>query len=103
MHFDLTRPCADCPFLKVHERAYSMKRLKEFASAGMFPCHKTAECQENEEDGTSTGYRATQESQACAGMLIFNERRGQPNQMMRIAERLGLYDRTKLDMTSDVR
>ena len=38
----------------------------------------------------------------CAGALIFLEAQEQPNQMMRIAERLGLYDRRKLDMESPV-
>jgi hypothetical protein len=35
--------------------------------------------------------------------LIFNEKREQPHQMMRICERLGMYDMTKLDMEADVR
>jgi hypothetical protein len=45
----------------------------------------------------------TEKSVHCAGMLIFLEKRNQPTQMMRICERLGLYDRTKLDMAAKVR
>lgn len=39
----------------------------------------------------------------CAGALIFLEKRNRPNQMMRIAERTGSYDRRTLDMKAPVR
>jgi hypothetical protein len=35
--------------------------------------------------------------------LIYLEKRQQPHQMMRIAERLGLYDYRQLDMQAPVR
>jgi len=35
--------------------------------------------------------------------LIYLEKRDMPNQMMRIAEQLGMYDRTQLNMEADVR
>jgi hypothetical protein len=91
----MTKPCSQCPFLKSMAHGFTLKRLKEFAS-GVFPCHKTAEPDEG-------GYHATADSVHCDGALIFNEKRGTANQMMRISERLGLYDHTKLDMTADVR
>jgi hypothetical protein len=95
MHYNMTKPCAECPFLKAHQRGYTMKRLKEFAS-GEFPCHKTA-------DGDSGSFKAKRNSEHCAGALIFLEKRHQSHQMMRICERLGMYDYRKLDMTSPVR
>lgn len=95
MNYTMTKPCADCPFLQKHAKGYAMKRLKQFAS-GEFPCHKTAEA-------TEEGFEAKRTSSHCAGALIFNEKRGAPHQIMRIAERLGMYDHTKLDMTSSVR
>jgi hypothetical protein len=76
---------------------FTITRLNEFAS-GEFPCHKSAET--DEETGE---YHATQESVHCAGALIFNEKRKRPHQMMRIAERLGMYDYTKLNMKAKVR
>lgn len=100
MNYDLIRPCAECPFLQQHKKAYTEKRLLEL-SASEFPCHKTAELV-SAEDGGST-YQATESSSHCAGALIFLEKRQQPNQMMRICERLGMYDASKLDMTADVR
>lgn len=39
----------------------------------------------------------------CAGALIFNEKRGYANQMMRICERLEFYDASKLNMEAKVR
>lgn len=87
-------PCKECPFIMT-EKQFSTRRLKEFAS-GEFPCHKTAELTENE-------YKAKSESVHCAGALIFNEKRNQPHQMMRIAERFGMYNFKQLDMEANVR
>lgn len=97
----MTKPCDQCPFLLKNKRAFTLRRLVEFAS-GQFPCHKTAEIIEDE-NGYSEGFTAKKNSQHCAGALIFNEKRNSPSQMMRICERIGMYDRTKLDMESQVR
>ena len=61
-----------------------------------FPCHETTD--ENDE-GTVI---ETKKSQHCAGAMILLEKLERPNQMMRISERLGFYDRHKLDMNSPV-
>ena len=96
MKYDLKRPCAECPFLRGSplNKTLPKSRLRGFAK-GQFPCHKTAEL-------TEEGYEKTPESQHCAGALIALEKIGASHQMMRICERLGFYDPTKLDMTSDV-
>lgn len=93
----MTNPCDQCPFLKTMAHGFTMGKLQGFAS-GEFPCHKTADC----EDETGN-FVANGNSQHCAGVLIFNEKRNRPHQMMRIAERLGMYDRRKLNMKADVR
>lgn len=77
------------------KRGFTLRRLKEFASAE-FPCHQTA-------DGDSGEFIATEKSIHCAGALIFNEKRETPHQMMRIRERTGSYDMTKLNMVAKVR
>lgn len=100
MTYDLTSPCAQCPFLKSMARGFSTRRLEEFA-AGEFHCHRTGELDEDHDGGSA--YIATPDSKACAGALIYLEKRGRSNQMMRIAERLGFYDRTKLNMEAPVR
>lgn len=99
MHYTMTTPCAQCPFLKKHAKSYGMKKLRAFA-AGEFACHKTAELVEDEETGSE--YQANDDSQHCAGALIFLEKRDEPHQMMRIVERLGMYDRTKMNMAAPV-
>lgn len=96
MKYTLHTPCKECPFTQSMKRGFTLKRLHEFASSD-FPCHKSAECNE---DGD---FEATDKSVHCAGALIFLEKRNAPNQMMRISERLGMYDRTKLNMKADVR
>ena len=97
MNYKMTTPCGDCPFADTpaNRRGFTLKRLKEFAS-GEFPCHKTA-------DGDTGVFEAKATSAHCAGALIFNEKRNTPSQMMRICERLGMYDRRQLDMTAKVR
>lgn len=97
MNYDLTKPCNLCPFRNDSKRLYvSPERLEEMAS-GEFCCHKTGEI--NDEGGEIC---PTAKSQHCAGLLIMREKMEQPHQMMRICERLGLYDRTKLDMNAPV-
>lgn len=56
------------------------------ASGGGFPCHKTTVSGDDGERET------TDKSQHCAGALIFAEKQGAPNGMMKIAERCGMYD-----------
>ena len=98
MKYTMTSPCDACPFLDTPQmkNGFSIARLKQFAS-GEFPCHQTATA---DEEGD---YQATEKSLHCAGALIFNEKRNRPTQMMRICERLGLYDASKLDMDAPVR
>lgn len=45
---------------------------------------------------------STDDSRHCAGALILLEKIERPSQMMRIAERLGIYDRFKRDMDAPV-
>lgn len=95
MKYTKTEPCNDCPFKKGNEHTFTDKRLRQFAS-GEFPCHKTATIEDSE-------FIATANSVHCAGALIYCEKRNRPHQMMRIAERLGLYDHTKLTQMETIR
>lgn len=97
MKYTMTTPCSECPFLASMKHGFTISRLNEFAS-GEFPCHKTAEV--DEENGN---FEAKAESVHCAGALIYNEKRSRPHQMMRIAERLGMYDHRKLNMNAKIR
>jgi hypothetical protein len=100
MDYEQTKPCAECPFLKKFRHGFTTKQLEGFAR-GEFACHKTCEITETDEEGAV--FTPTKESHHCAGALIYLEKRNRPHQMMRIAERLGMYDRTKLDMDADIR
>lgn len=91
MNFDLTKPCADCPFRSDGKgvglrQGRVMEIIDSLMRGHTFVCHKTSK----------TTSRSKKE-QHCAGALIFLEDQEAPNQMMRIAERCGFYDRTKLD------
>ena len=102
MNFDLVRPCAKCPFrTNCLEGWLGEERAEEIISGitdqqATFTCHETTKFDEDEEEVRHDG------EQHCAGALILLEKLERPGQLMRIAERLGYYDRTKLDMEAPV-
>lgn len=98
MEYKLTSPCKDCPFRSDVKPYLTLARAAEIASAvasgATFSCHKHNEFDDEDE--------VVKENQHCAGAMIMLEKMEQPNQMMRIAERLGMYDMRKLDMKAPV-
>lgn len=99
--FALKRPCGDCPFRSDRPAFLDRDRAQEIADSleadASFHCHKTLDY--DTEDGSG---EVTDSSKHCAGALIILEREESPNQMMRIGERLGMYDRDLLDMDAPV-
>lgn len=95
MQYTMTTPCAECPFLI--GSGFTYRRLTEFAS-GEFPCHKA--CDVSEETGDFV--ERNDKTPHCAGALIFLEKQNTSHQMMRICERLGLYDWRALDMNAPI-
>lgn len=97
--FDLKKPCKLCPFRKDIDPFLGRARAQEIADGlradGTFYCHQTVEYDDDhwDEDGS---YFDNGEEQHCAGAALCLEHEERPNQMMRIAERIGAYDRTKL-------
>jgi hypothetical protein len=69
-------------------------------NGGEFPCHKTLKAVDDDQDGEE--HVVTEKSRHCAGALIFAEKNGTATQMMRISERLRLYDPSKLEGQDDV-
>lgn len=97
--YAMTSPCDNCPFrsdVKPYIRAARVVEIRQSLMRSEFPCHKTVEY---DDDGDAV--RSNAEIH-CAGALILLEREGQPFQMMRIAERLGIYDASKLNMDAPV-
>lgn len=103
MKFDLKRPCKLCPFKNdCLEGWLGKERAQEIIDCmvkedGHFTCHETS--QFDDETGEPI---MGKKSQHCAGAMILLEKNNRANQFMRIAERLGIYDRTKLDMDAPV-
>jgi hypothetical protein len=105
--FDMVRPCKGCPFRTDRAGYLHPARAKEIAKALVsegrtFACHKTTvpgTDDDGEEDLVTTA-----NSQHCAGALLMLEHMGVAfhNQMVRIAERLQLYDHRKMDMAAPV-
>ena len=87
----LTTPCNNCPYRTDIHPYLTKARVREFEhnlvrNQRSFQCHKTI------------GH----EFQNCAGSLILLHKIDQPNQIMQVAERLGYFDPSKLDMSAPV-
>jgi hypothetical protein len=103
MKYDKTTPCDNCPFRSDKPFPLAPGRVLEIEQSlvrGDFPCHKTTV--ETEDEQGFSEREATDKSQHCAGALILLEKLQSPSQMMRICERIGLYDARKLDMSAPV-
>ena len=101
MNFDMKRPCDNCPFRYDKHFPLTGERAEELAEGitsgdQAFSCHKTVDYSDDD-DGADT-----KDTPHCAGAMIMLEHMEQPNQMMRIGERVGFYERTKLDMSAPV-
>ena len=98
----MTHPCAKCPFLKGTKMLLREGRIVEIESCvnqhngATFPCHETVDYNGDGDGEDDCGGRETDKTQHCAGALIYIEKQGVSSQMMRIAERLGMYDRHAL-------
>ena len=102
MKFNLRTPCDNCPFRSDITFFLDPRRVTEILDALLldgktFSCHKTVHYDDDGEPSMPHG-----DEQHCAGALIMLERFNLPNQMMRIAERLGLYDPRHLAMEAPV-
>ena len=130
MRFDLKRPCAECPFTREAGGYLSEERAEEIARCILhgnvtFTCHKhlTGEHILNEEDGCEkvdgledevcNSYHPGSNDQHCAGALAFYDKLSQQaphknapankyvsNQMIQIAERLGIRNPKLLEPSS---
>jgi hypothetical protein len=78
-------------------RGRAIEIAHSLADGAGFSCHETTV--DGDEDGTLV---AGPDSQFCAGALILMEKSEEPNQAMRMAERLGLYDPARMDMSAPV-
>lgn len=106
MSYKLTRPCAKCPFrtdIQPYLTAARVSEIEQSLERGEFSCHETLEedCWHDDDEGNET-YSPSGEEEHCAGALILLEKLGRPSQMMRISERLRMYDRRRLDMNAPV-
>lgn len=85
--------------------AHANAIIANYRRQATFSCHKTVDydsIQWDDDSEPDVGYRHSAEEQHCAGALVLLEKLDKPNQMMRWMERLGAYDRTKLDMNAPV-
>jgi len=95
--FKLKKVCDDCPFRSDIRPYIRPDRAEEISDAllvndGWFSCHKTT---------TSIGKTNRDKgAQHCVGAILFSEKQGYANQMMRIAERFGDYDKNEIELVN---
>lgn len=95
MRFNMKKPCKECPFIRGSATNTTLAPgrldgiIDDIRSDMTFTCHKSLDKPQTDQEH-------------CAGALVFLERENRPNQMMRVAERFGMYDRQKLDMNADI-
>lgn len=101
----LNAPCDNCPFLK--KGGVQLRRariegildgLKDFSAGRTFSCHKTVKHDRHEEIdewGLVADHTPGEGEAHCGGALIFMDKQRWSIQMVRIAERLGIYDPSK--------
>lgn len=91
MRYSMQTACVACPFRSDIQPYLPIARVRQIVQSitveqQTFSCHKTNDF---DDDGNTV---ETPRSQHCAGAMAFLLQRGQPNQMMRIAMRLGMFD-----------
>jgi hypothetical protein len=93
MKFELTRPCAHCPFRS--DRPFGLRRARcEEIAAALFEHDLTFLCHETKDE--------PEKHQHCAGALILHEKLGRPNWRIRCAAMLGLFDPDRLHLDAPV-
>lgn len=103
MRYDMKRPCDNCPFLKTGGIRLGKSRIREIvrtvtdSQGATFSCYATVDYNKLDEDEDTYTHHPTEDERHCAGGLIFAEKQKKASQMVRIAERLGLYDYKRLD------
>lgn len=108
MRLTMKTPCPSCPFRTDIPPFLTEGRGREIMAALLadhtFQCHKTVDYDGADDEGEVDSATAASEpnAQHCAGALILLEKIGRPNQLMRIAERIGHYRPDRLDMKAPV-
>ncbi len=75
MRFDLKRPCKNCPFSTAPTRivfacAARAEEIAESAYRNGFPCHLSAEHQDEDNARGQSGFYPGPQTQHCAGALM---------------------------------
>lgn len=102
MHFDLTRPCPDCPFRTDIRFVLTPARVVAllegiFQEGQTFTCHNASQGCWREDT-----YLPSQGDQHCAGALLLIQWEDVGHRMTQLAQQLGLYDPSRLDMGAPV-
>ena len=98
VHMNLKKPCGEmCPFRRDclpgwlgHDRAKGIALALE--DGAVFSCHKTVNYDDDDEPN-----RSTSNHEHCAGAMLTLMKEGRENTWMQVAERLGYWDRSRME------
>lgn len=94
----MVRPCKKCPFRNDVEPYIRPDRAVEIAMSlaqgGEFYCHETTVVDEDDENGAAM--TSGPNTLVCAGSVLTMINGEEENKMLRIAERIGSFDRSRL-------
>ena len=102
MHFDMRSPCDNCPFrtdVVPYLRVERVIELAHLLQQRTFICHKSIHCEQPRDE---KGRFARRIHQHCAGVLIVMEKSESLGSLQQIAERLGLYDPSQMNLNAPV-
>lgn len=95
--YAMTKPCANCPFLKSGAIELRPGRLKGIVASLLsndfesFLCHKTVHCSKGGEWDEEAGkYQDRGSEMACAGATLYLLKQGRPSVGMRLAMAFGV-------------
>ena len=93
--FKLKKPCKRCPFRKGQGELFNLgtDRCLEIFNSDAFQCHETVDYGHFEDERLRQG----KNPQQCAGVMSLLHRANLPNQIMRVAERLGAANFAEID------
>ena len=107
----LKTPCKDCPFRNdrghpffgrdQHGEARVRELAESFTENHVFPCHKTADWETDDETGYTRQVQ-NERTTACAGMVIMSEHDPRGSNLLRIMGRMGEYDPSAMNMDAPV-
>lgn len=102
MKFNLRRPCSDCPFRNDSPGYLHPERARELSEGPMQNDQQWLACHKTTVEGEDGERAIVDDSQVCAGQMVFLIKNRMQNFPMRLAAAMGVLSFSDLDMSAPV-